>query len=200
MTGTTLTARDVARLLWETIVRPAETARTILAMHPPREALWLGVALVSVLSVLLVALLEALAPAAPEAAAGGAGISPFVYGLILAASLVFSVVALQMAGRALGGAGRFDQALALMVWLQFLLVALQAAQILLVLLIPLFGALLALASVAIMVWCLVHFVDVLHGFGSIGKSLLTLLLAFMGLGLAVALVLLVAGGGVAEQV
>ena len=193
-----LTASDIARLLWESIVKPADTAEAILHMDPPREALWLGMALVTVLSVLLVGLLEAVVPAPEDAAA--TVISPLVYGIILAGSLVLTVFALQVTGRALGGAGHFDDTLALVVWLQFLLIALQAGQVLLMLVIPVLGGLLALASIAIMLWCLLHFVNVLHGFGSLGRAALTLVLAFLGIGFGLSLILMVIGtGSPAEQ-
>lgn len=194
-----LTANDIAQLLWATIVKPADTARVILRMQPPREALWLGVALVTVLSVLLVGLLEALLPA-PLGDAAANAISPLAYAAILAGSLVATVFALQVTGRALGGAGNFDDMLTLVVWLQFLLIALQAVEIVFVLVIPVLGMLLALASIAIMFWCLVHFVNVLHGFDSLGKAALTVVLGFFGLGLAIALVLIVmSAGSAAEQ-
>lgn len=187
--------RTIARKLWETIFRPADIAREILALRLPQEALWLSLALVTVLSVLLVSLLNLVTPVPPEAPAGAMSITPMTYGLVLGGSLLVTVFALHYTGQTLGGQGQLADTLALVVWLQLLLVVLQAAQVILMVSLPFLGGLLALASVVIMIWALVNFVNEAQRFESLGRAFLTLVLAFLGIGFGISLILMMIGVG-----
>ncbi|NCM97616.1 MAG: YIP1 family protein, partial [Rhodobacterales bacterium] len=89
--------------------------------------------------------------------------------------------------------GRFDEALILVVWLQFVLLGLQAVQLVAYAVAPLLADLIGLATVALFFWLLTNFVAELHGFKSLGLVFVGVLatLVVMVLGLAFGLALFV---------
>ena len=80
-------------------------------------------------------------------------------------------------GRMMGGQGSFDATLTLMAWFQVVSLALTAVQFVLMLLSPILGLLFSVVSFALLLRCMVMFVDVLHGFGHLGKAFGTALAA-----------------------
>src|SRR5690606_2427496 len=71
---------------------------------------------------------------------------PFVLaGLRLAAMLILAT-ALALLGRAFGGKGGFDGSLRIMIWLQFLMVLLQAIQLVALVILPPLAGILSLGS------------------------------------------------------
>ncbi|EAR51650.1 hypothetical protein OG2516_03660 [Oceanicola granulosus HTCC2516] len=175
------------RLLWATIERPAEVARMILAQRLSRQTLWLALVLVTVLSVLLVGLLNLVAP--PPEDAVMLAVTPFAYAFILGGSLVIAVFALHFTGRMLGGSGELPDTLALLVWLQTLLLALQLVQLVLILVSPLLGGIAALLSIAAALWVLLHFINEAQSFGSLGRAALTLVVSLLGMGVGLSVLL-----------
>lgn len=79
-------------------------------------------------------------------------------------------------GRLFGGTGRFDQAVLLVAWLEFLMIALQLALILVMLALPGLGGLLLLLCGGLVLWLFANAVAELHGF----QSALTTLAAVLG--------------------
>ena len=179
----------LGRLLVATVRDPAEVARMILGARLPARALWTALALVTVLSVLLVAVLGLVVPVDPTNAPEGRPLTPLTYAALLGASLVVTVYALHWCARMLGGQGRLEDTLALVVWLQVLLLALQAAQAVLMIALPLLGSLVALATVVIALWVLVNFINVAEGFDNLGRAALTLFAALLAVGVGLSVLL-----------
>lgn len=189
-----MTIDGFARLAMATFSQPAAVARAIIAMRLPREAAWLGLALVTVLSVLLVGLMNALVP--PPEGAALIEVTPLTYALILGGSLVITIFALHLTGQMLGGNGELLDLLALVVWLQMLMLGLQVVQAAIVLLAPLLGGLFMIVTVALSLWVLVNFVNEAHGFDSLGRAVLTLVAALIGVGVGLSVLLGLIGAGV----
>ncbi|MEM6479182.1 MAG: hypothetical protein AAF647_09065, partial [Pseudomonadota bacterium] len=80
-------------------------------------------------------------------------------------------------------------------WMQVLQVAALVVQGFLVLVSPGLGALVAFAIGIGLIWVLLSFIDVLHGFGSLGRSALLLLFVIVGIGLGLSLILGLIGVG-----
>ena len=98
-------------------------------------------------------------------------------GMVLTAWLIATV------GRAFGGQGDFPDALLIVIWLEFLLLVAQAAQVVLMLVFPFFGSILGIAALVVIAWLSVQMIKALHGFSSafmvfvglIGATLVTLI-------------------------
>jgi len=193
-----ITPGGVLRLLGLTVRAPAEAARLLLSLHLSRGVLWQALALVTILSVLVVALSPG--PMPDAGAAGGpepVALSPFAYATILGASLVMLVFALHFTGSALGGTGSFAGTLTLVVWLEVLATAIRVVQVVALLMAPVLAGIVSIAGLALLFWTLVNFIKVLHGFDTLGRAVLTLLLAIAGLSVGLMLILGLIGVGMA---
>ena len=197
----TLTAADLGRLAQLTLSQPARAAQAVMALNVPRDALWLCLALVTVAGVLISALGQGPVMTMPIGAGGTVVVGPFGYALILGASLVLTIFALHYTGGMLGGTGRFDDALALIAWLEAVAVAVRFVADLAALLSLTLATVVSLAGLGLLLWALLNFINELHRFDSIGRSLLTLFLAMVGIAVGLSLILSIigvgSGGGVA---
>jgi len=187
---TLFTLLALARL---SLKRPRDGARQVIALRLPPAVGWLGLGLAAVLSTLLVHLSFAMQPADVQSFFAAAIASPLRTALLQAGFMVVAVVAVYRVGRWRGGHGSFDGALILVVWLQFLLLGLQAVQLVAYAVAPLLADLIGLATVALFFWLLTNFVAELHGFNSLGLVFVGVLatLVVMVLGLAFGLALFV---------
>ncbi len=183
------------RMAAQTLRAPRESAETILALGIPRTALAPALALVIVLTIMFGHLNEFLAPATTE---GQIVIDPMTLGLLQFASLMITAIAVFWIGRAFGGTGRFDEGLLLMIWLQFILLCLQVLQTALLVISMQLASLVAVISVVLFLYLLTHFVAVLHGFKSLGKVFLMILLSAFGLALGLSILLALIGVNIPE--
>lgn len=142
---------------------PRRGARTVLGLRLPTAVLWQLLVLVSVLTDLMLF--------AELAAGGGTGLflramgaDPIAMAGMQFASLVVMVLALHGIGHAFGGKGDWTGAMAVVIWLQVLMLGLAAAQVVLYLLVPVLADLLGLASLVLLLWLLTNFAAELHGF------------------------------------
>ena len=186
------TTQSLLELAQVTLIDPREGALRVKALDLPRAVLWQGFALVVVLSVLLTEV-GALASPASAGMFELLRLSPFFAGAVQALFLFVMVHATHRIGAAFGGSGSFEDSLKLTVWLQAMLVALQAVQLVAFLLVPALAALLGIAALAWFFWVLTHFVMVLHGFESRGKVLLGIVVTFVALVFGLSLLLTILG-------
>jgi hypothetical protein len=185
------TVQSLIALARLTLTDPSEGARRVKALDVPRAVLWQGFALVVVMSVLLTEV-GALASPASVGMVEFLHLSPFFAGAVQALVLWMMVHATHRVGAAFGGEGSFEESVKLVVWLQAMLVGLQAVQLVAFFLVPALAVFLGIASLAWFFWVLTSFVMVLHGFESRAKVFLGILLAFVALvfGLSVLLAML----------
>ena len=165
------------RLLLDTVRSPAEVARIILRLGLERDALWMALGLVTVISVLVAAVLGLMLPVPEDAARDTIPLTPFLYAVILGGALIVMVFALHFTGLMLGGEGQFEDTLALVVWLQVVLIALQVVQSVSFVVLPALAALITVGSVALAIWVLVNFINEAQRFGSLGRAFATTLVA-----------------------
>lgn len=185
------------RLVIDSLVRPREAARRVLAVRVEAEVLAQAAGAVVCLEVLLgyltvrmsgspVDATSATLLAHPLALAGGQ--LAVMGGLAL---LTFRV------GRLFGGEGGFLGAAAVVVWLNAVTLVIQAAQLAAFAVVPPVGALIALATLFWLLWAYANFVAELHGFESpvmvLGVVILTMVALVFGLSLLAAML------GVAPQ-
>lgn len=186
-----LSVAFLAQLLRETLTDPKAGARRLIGLDPPMAGRWLGLALIVVLSVIFGQV--SLMLATGGATVGGIMGAPLLSGALQGVLLVGMVVAVHQIGRAMGGTGGFPDALLLVTWLQAIMVALQAAQIVLQLVMPALATLVGLAGMVLFLWLLTNFVAVLHGFASLGRVFFAIIGAAFALAFIATLVLSMIG-------
>jgi hypothetical protein len=186
-------------MIWDSIADPSVAARTLLALQPPPGRVVEAAILVSVLDALIVGILTngALQVPLPQ---GELTLAPLAHAALLAISFVLSASALQVGGKVLGGKGSFGQSLLVIVWLEVIAIALQLVQLVAAFLLAPLAPFLGLAALVVLLWCLVHFVRVLHGFSGYGATILTILLGSILLVLGLTLTLGLLGIGVPANV
>lgn len=184
-----MTGQGLAELMRDTLRDPRGGARAVMGMAVPMEARWLGLVLMAVGSALLTHLGIALTLPASETGATLALPSPLATAMTQLMVLVLTAALATWVGRWAGGQGQFPDALLLVVWLQCILLAVQLAQMVLLLLVPPLGALVGYAAVALFFWLLTAFVAELHGFRSLGLTFLGVILAILAVAFVLALFL-----------
>lgn len=187
-----ITMQSATRALWGAIIDPATAARLALDWRLGLGNMWMALALVAVLNVLMLALLQAASPM-PVMSQGGMMLTPFSYAMIITIFLFLLVYTIYHVGRMMGGQGTVEDSLTVIVLFQSISVALEAVQVLLVLISPQIASIFGLVSLAVLIRCMVNFVNVMHGFNSLGKSFATLLFAVIGTALIAGIVLTVLG-------
>lgn len=190
-----LTLPDLIRRGFASVHTPKEQLRALLDLGLDRTVLWPAMGSVVAISVLGVALASMVSPAdmQDDVLAGVFRDSPLVLAALQLGMLSIMAAAIHTIGRNFGGSGRFEEALLAVIWLQWIMFCLQVLQILALVLAPPLVTPIALASMAIFVWCLVNFVAELHGFDSLGMVFAGVIMSAVGLLLAISVVLSLIG-------
>ncbi len=162
--GRTMDRAGLLSLVGLTLRDTDAAGRALVALRLPRQARWLGLALVAVLTVLMMRLTFMLVPAAGPVAAMllAQGVAGAV--LVQAGSLVLIALATTLVGRMFGGRGRFDDALLLATWQGFIMVLMGIAQLVLLFVVPPLTLPFAIITLGLFLWMLIRFAMVLHGF------------------------------------
>lgn len=182
------------RALWlMTLRRPREAARAVLALDLPTGTLWLAAGVVATVGAIVSLVGQMILPTAPDAPDVMLRISPIGFALFALAALGISSAVLTQMGRILGGAGRFNQVFAVMIWLQAVLVTLEVVLLVLMLLAPLLASLVALAVYAAALVWMVLFLQVAHDFSGPGRAIGTLLMGLLAIGFILQFLFLAGG-------
>ena len=186
----TLTLNGLVAMAWRTVKNPREGATEVLSLGVPREALWTALALVVTLSILLA---QATSLLVTGQAGAGMPVGPLAMGFVQLLLLVLMVFAIFWIGRSFGGSGSFEETILLVVWLQFIMVCLQVLQTAVLLVLPVFAGLVGIASLVLFLWLLTNFVAVLHGFASLGKVFIMILVSAFGIAFGLSIILTLIG-------
>ena len=183
-----MTLRDVTALLRLTLADPAAGARAVLGMGFPREHHWtlflLAITLSGAVYQVTVLILQ------PEAPEGGQTLpSGFTAAAVTGASVLLLAAAIRWIGKLAGGTGELEQVLLLVIWFQFVLIALQLVEIVVMLIAPFLGAFVFFAFLAYVLWVLTNFIAVVHEFRSLGRVFLGMVLALFALAFLLSLIL-----------
>lgn len=179
---------DLIRL---SVFDPRSAARTILKMNYGRDVLWSAVLLVVILSVILT--YGTMLAAGPSYMMFGMLASPFIMTIFMAANMVFLIFALFWTGKALGGEGDLAGFIAIVTWLQTLLLLAQIIQTVLALVAPPLSSLFGIASLLYGLWILTQFITEAHGFKHWGIGFLSLVLAVLGVSAGLSIMLSLIG-------
>lgn len=177
-------------LVIQTVLAPRVAADRLLAWSVPRQPLWMGLGLMSVLNAILYSIAIRINP--PEDPAAMAMIppafqSPLLFTLFLFGALVITVFVLQWIGQALGGKGEVGDVLILLVWLQVMRLLFQLAVLVLSLVSGALAGMFVLGGSIYAIYILAAFIDRAHGFDNLLKALgvMILALAAVALGLSI---------------
>ncbi|MGQ0565767.1 MAG: YIP1 family protein [Gemmobacter sp.] len=173
----------------DTLREPRAGARRILALRLAAPVAWSAVVLLACVSTLLAYLSFYLSPAETRAFFAQAMAVPLRTAFLQLFVWVAGTFAIYRLGRARGGRGTMDEAVALVAWLQFVMLVLQSVTLVAQLLVPPLAGLLALAEVAVFFWLLVSFVAELHGFRSLAATFAGVLAGLFALFLVLAVIL-----------
>ncbi|MCU4651973.1 YIP1 family protein [Roseibacterium sp. SDUM158016] len=180
------TLGNLLRLARDTVSNPREGAATVLSFAPAPQALWLMFALVIVTSLFMGEFVLLLTGAAAQSQVPQ---SPVAMAIAQVVFLVVMIQAIHRIGRFFGGTGSFQEAMLLVIWLQFILICVQVIQILAILIVPPLAGIITLLAIVLVFWLLVNFVAVLHGFTSLAMVFVATLVSAFGLAFVLTIVM-----------
>lgn len=125
----------------------------------------------------------------PPGIVGAVIANPLVLAAVQGLIFVIAVHATHRIGRLFRGLGGLHGALALIVWLQVLMLGVQALQVVAFVLLPGLGAMIGLASVVLFFWLFASFVMVLHGFTSAGAVFVGIVVSAFAIMFGVSMIL-----------
>jgi hypothetical protein len=111
----------------------------------------------------------------------------------MAVGMVITLHLLTWVGGMMGGQGQLADVTVVLVWLQYLRLAAQAALLLLTLLVPALALMATLVVAFYSLWLLLNFLDVAHRLGSLGKSALVLVFAVVGVTMGLSFLMMLIG-------
>jgi hypothetical protein len=187
-------SQSLIELAKTSLTDPRQAARQLMALDLSRDTLWSAALLVSILSALVTH--ASLLGGGPIPAVLAFATSPFMLTVFMAANLVIVIFSLFWTGRALGGQGTLPGFIALMTWLQVMMVLFELAQMLVGLLLGPVSALLGLVAMGWWVWATVIFTTEGHRFEHWARALTTIALALAGVVAGLSIFLSLIGAGV----
>jgi hypothetical protein len=182
---------DWRKLVSDSLVSPRNAARAVIALGLSRDLLIQAAAAVTAVAVILSYLAVMVRPGQVDQVSAAILANPLLgaavqFGIILVVAFVTARV-----GNMFGGRGTLDGALAVVVWLNAMLVLIQAVQLFALVVLPPLAALIALATVIWLLWAMANFVTELHGFQNplfvLAGVILTIIVLFFGLAMILAI-------------
>lgn len=184
-----LTPAFLMRMVRETLLAPRVAAATILSFDFAPVVGWTALLLMAVASTLLTHFSFAIMPADAQAFWGAAMGSPLRTAIFQWVVLLISVHAIHKIGRWRGGYGTLKGAVILVAWLQFILLCVQVAQLLVQALAPPLADLLGIFGLVLFLWLLTNFVAALHGFKSLALTFVGILLTLFATSFVLAFII-----------
>ncbi len=184
---------DLGELAVLTLRNPDAALRVLRGLDLPMAARWTALFLAVVLSRMLGVLLLMVLPVTSGEPLAALLTDPMTMAGIEFFGMVLTAFLVTVIGRMFGGHGTFADALLAVAWIELLLVALMAVQLVMLVLLPGTVDLLGIVVGALSIYLTVTMTKALHGFTSLGKVALvyfgfSLLLGIVAVTLAPGLV------------
>ncbi len=186
------TPRGLVSAAIDTLRNPRGVASRVIAENLPGPVLWTMLATVVAVSVVL-------GQGSLLLATGGAAAdnpylaNPLVMWGLQCALLFVMVHAIHHIGRAMGGQGVFEDTLALVVWLQFVMACLQVVQTAALFVMPPVADIIGLIGLVVFMWLLTQFTALVHGFTRLGMVFVMIILSAFGITFLLSIVLSMLG-------
>ncbi|MEO1703746.1 MAG: YIP1 family protein [Pseudomonadota bacterium] len=181
-------------LVSTSVTRPGEAARALLDLQLSRDVAWMLLALSVIGMVILTFVFSGGEPI--PLVPGLEPMTPMIALIFQGSFAVITGYAIYFTGNAMDGAGTLTESILVVAWLQVLQVVGLVIQGGLLLVSPGIATMVSLVISFGLLWVLLAFVDVLHGFGSLGRAALLLLFVIVGIMLGLTLILGLIGVGV----
>jgi hypothetical protein len=182
---------DWRKLVKDSLVQPRVAARDVIGLGLGRDLLIQAAAAVTALGVVLGFVAVRLSSGEVDTVSAAILSNPLVgaalqFGIILLAGfLTFRI------GQAFGGVGDLDGSLAIVVWLNAMMLLIQTGQLFLMLVVPPLAGLVAIATVVWALWAFANFVTELHDFQNpffvLGGVILSMIVLFFGIAMILAI-------------
>lgn len=176
---------DWKALFFLTVRKPREGAQRLLSLNLPAQALWMALALVSVVTSIIFASLLQMAPM-PQDEMGElmrtmpAYDAPIIFALMQWARAVVTVFVLYWVGQMFGGTGRLADILAVITWLQAVTFGLMLGIVALGVVLPFVSSILVLVMALWWLWAVASSLDVAHRFDNMIKATAVLIVSVIG--------------------
>lgn len=178
-------------LIADSFLRPRVAARRVLALGLEMPLLLQAAVLVTALGMVLGFAAFRVAPEAIDQVSATVLASPLVGAGMQLAVMAVVVVLTMRVGRLFGGTGGLRGALAIVVWLNAIMVLLQAAQLVSLMVFPALAAAVAIMSIVWVLYAFACFVAELHGFRNaaivLGGVLATSVILMLGVAMLAAI-------------
>lgn len=188
-----MTFDDLKALMVVTLRDPAQAVAWLRGLNLPMGARWMALAVAVCLSAAMASLASWLFPVPVDTPMSGVIGQPMVLAVIQFGAVALAAAVMAGAGQMMGGRGSFADALLLAAWIEFMLLVVQSAQVVLMLIFPAVATVLGLAAVALFLWLTVQFTKALHGFELTVKVVLALFVALFVAGAIMSIVLSMMG-------
>ncbi|OWU70613.1 Yip1 family protein [Phaeobacter sp. 22II1-1F12B] len=193
-----MNAADLQTFALRSIRDPAGAAPALMNLELPRSVLWSGIILMAALQSLLVGFAVWVTPVPndPESpvaiiqALYGAPLWFFGVTLLISALTIYALLGM---GRLFGGTGTLQDIMVVMVWFQAIQIACKLVAMVLGLFAPILEALMVLAASGIGIYMFVNFINQVHRFDSIGRTLVVIVLAMLAVLLGFSLFVVLVG-------
>lgn len=162
-----LSAANLWHLLRLTVMQPGQAADLLLRLPIHGSMRFVAMAVVAALSAVALWATYATVPMTMPDGSVAPAIGPLSWAMMVGAGVMLTAGLIFVCSRVAGGKATFTDLILLMSWFQFLQLSLYLAQMVLIVLLPPLGALVALASVGLTLWVLAHFIKAANGFASV---------------------------------
>jgi Yip1 domain len=190
---------QILQLARRSVEDPRAGARALLALAVPLPARTAGLLLMAVGSTLLMHAGFLLLPEAGDPLTTFMLQSPIRTAAIQWLILAGSVLLIYRIGRAWGGHGSLADTLLVVVWLQVIMLAVQLAQLLVLVLAPPLAGIVNLGGMFLFFWLITGFIAELHGFKRRWAVLAGIFIASFGVAILVAIAIALVFGPEALQ-
>ena len=188
----------------DTVQHPRAGARAVIDMGLPIYIGGLALGLMAVISAVLASVMYMVFPMPPDAANPQIAVleqvltNPVQLALVQMVILTLGAALMYRIGRGFGGRGNLADAVALVAWLEFILLLLQVAQTLSMVFSPPMSQAIGLFGFVIFLWLLSNFTAELHGFASVLTTFLGIVGSVIAVSFAAAVIFaLIIGGSTA---
>ncbi|MDF3606619.1 YIP1 family protein [Paracoccus sp. DMF-8] len=171
-----MTFDDLKQLVMLSLREPGRALDTLRALAPDMPSRWMALVLAVSLSTALAGLARMLFPVDTESPVSQLIGQPLMLASVQFTGMVIAAALMTVVGRAFRGHGTFADALLVVAWIELLLVAVQAFQVVLALIFPISAVLMSLVAFGLLIYLTLQFTKALHGF----QNSFLVLLGFVG--------------------
>lgn len=180
-----MTPLSLLRAVRATLTDPAAAARQVMALRLNTADGVMAVALTAACATLLTALLQNFLGPVADPAMQDLFNRPFLLAFSQFSLMLVGAFLMWRVGKLFRGTGSFSAALALVAWLEVVLILLQLAEVLVLMILPILAFPVGMASLFAFFYLLTHFTAALNGFtsrtatffGILGTALVALLVS-----------------------